>query len=76
MPKYTIDPKMMTRLNNDFTHAPFGDQIERYAKIRDSSKAFAIVICENSPPSREQSVALTQLDNVVMMANAAIARNE
>lgn len=77
MPKYGIDPKMAERLNNDFTyHSPFGDQPERYEKIRGMAKALAITICENTPPSREQSVALTHLDIVVMEANAAIARNE
>lgn len=74
--KYQIDSKMMTRLDNDFTHAPFGDQIERYAKIRDFAKTFAVIICENTPPSREQSLALTHLDIVVMASNAAIAKNE
>lgn len=77
MPRYTVDERMHNRLNNDFTHhPPFGDQTERYQKIRDFARAFATIICENTPPSREQSVALTSLDNVVMMANAAIARNE
>lgn len=77
VPKYQIDDKIVTRLNNDFQyHAPKEDQQERYVFIRDNAKRMAITICENTPPSREQSVALTLLDQVVMMANAAIARNE
>ena len=77
MPKYKIDPKMQARLNNDFDyHSPIYDQPERYVRIRAAAKDLAMVICENTPPSREQSVALTELDHVVMMANAAIARNE
>jgi hypothetical protein len=77
MPKYQIDPKMQTRLDNDFKyHSPKEDQPDRYVAIRDKAKELAITICENTPPSREQSVALTELDHVVMMANAAIARNE
>lgn len=77
MPKYQIDPKMQARLDNDFQyHSPKDDQPARYVTIRDKAKELAITICENTPPSREQSVALTELDHVVMIANAAIARNE
>lgn len=75
--KYTPDEKMIKRLENDFVyHSPKDDQPERYVRIRDTAKVLAIVICENTPPSREQSVALTYLDQVVMAANSAIARNE
>ena len=75
--KYTIDEKMRARLNNDYTHhSSKNDQPERYILIREAAKNLAIVIVENSPVSREQSVALTLLDQVVMEANAAIARNE
>lgn len=77
MAKYQIGENMQKRLDNDFKyHAPKDDQQERYVKIRDAAKVLAILICENSPSSREQSVALTELDHVVMMTNAAIARNE
>jgi hypothetical protein len=77
MAKYKIDPKIQARINNDFDyHSPMFDQPERYVTIRAKAKELAIIICENSPTSREQSVALTELDHVVMMANAAIARNE
>lgn len=68
---------MEKRLNNDYQyHAPVNDQQERYILIRNEAKRLAIAIVQNTPPSREQSVALTELDHVVMMANAAIARNE
>jgi hypothetical protein len=36
----------------------------------------AIQIVEDTPISREQSSALILLEQAVMMANAAIARNE
>jgi hypothetical protein len=75
--KYPIDPKMQKRLDNDYTyHKPFGDQQQRYEEIRESAKNLALVIVEMTPPSREQSVALTLLEQTVMEANAAIARNE
>ena len=74
---YTVDEKMKQRLENDYTyHAPKGDQSTRYIEIRDSAKNLAFTIVKNSPPSREQSVALTLLEQVVMVANSAIARNE
>lgn len=77
MPKYTLDAKMEERLKNDYTyHSPTPDQIPRYAAIREAGYALAVRICELSPPSREQSVALTLLEQVIMEANAAIARNE
>lgn len=77
MSKYTVSPDMQKRLNNDFRyHAPKDDQQERYVAIREAAKQLALVIVENSPASREQSVALTELDKVVMLTNAAIARNE
>lgn len=77
MPKYDIDLKMWARLENDYKyHSPIGDQAERYVTIRNKAKELAITICECTPVSREQSVALTNLEQVVMMANASIARNE
>jgi hypothetical protein len=76
-PKYEIVEPMASRIENDFRyHAPKEDQQERYVRIREAAKQLAIIICENTPMSREQSVALTDLDKVVMVANAAIARNE
>ena len=57
-------------------HPPKGDQVERYEAIRDTALEFARVITFNTPVSREQSLALTHLDEVVMFANASIARNE
>lgn len=75
--KYEISKETEKRLNNDYQyHAPKDDQSERYVYIREEAKKFAIVLCKNCPPSRELSVALTDLDKVVTMANAAIARNE
>jgi hypothetical protein len=75
--QYPVDATMLARIMNNFTyHAPKNDQQERYRLIRDTAKAFALLIVTNSPPSREQSVALTNLEQVVFNVNAAIARNE
>lgn len=77
MEMYQIDPIMQKRLDNDYVyHAPKGDQQDRYIMLRDAGKQMAELIVTLTPPSREQSVALTHLDQVIMNANAAIARNE
>lgn len=68
---------MKQRVKNDFTyHAPKGDQVERYQQLRDKAKELALLIVELTPVSREQSLALTYLEQASMMGNAAIARNE
>lgn len=65
------------RINHDYTyHPPQPDQVERYNTIREGARSFAHMLADACPPSRELSVALTNLDAVVMNANAAIARNE
>lgn len=74
-------PKGMTKkqaeIENNFTyHKPFGTQPARYEGIRSAAKDLANFIEQNTPPSREQSLALTHLEQSVMWANAAIARNE
>ena len=75
--QYQLDAKLQARLANDYVyHAPKDGQMQRYEEIRAKAKELAVLICTHSPVSREQSVALTELDHVVMMTNAAIARNE
>lgn len=65
------------QIENAFTyHKPFGDQPARYETIRAEAKKFAHFLLANTPPSREQSVALTSLEESVMWANKAIACNE
>lgn len=67
----------MDELLTRFTyHAPTPSQISRYTEIRDAALGFAHLIVGLTPESREQSLALTHLDEVVMFANAAIARRE
>lgn len=62
---------------NRFTyHKPFGDQPTRYEKLRAKAKELAELIVQLTPESREQSLAITELESAVMWANASIARNE
>lgn len=77
MKKYEISDVDYNRTMNNFTyHVPIDGQREKYEKIRGDARAFAVLLLEYCPPSRERSVALTQLEDCVMWANAAIARNE
>jgi len=62
--------------NNFKYHQPLGDQIEKYARIRHEAKQLAYLINIECPESREKALAMTKLEEMVMWANAAIARNE
>ena len=65
------------QLANRFSyHAPKGDQAKRYEQIRAACLALAEGIVVMTPCSPEQARALNALDEVMMLANAAIARGE
>lgn len=77
MPKYPIEEKIRKQIEETFTyHSPKEDQPQRYTAIREKAKELALLIAESTPPSREQSASLTQLQLAVMLANASIAVNE
>lgn len=65
-------------LLNRFTHHPItsGEQIEKYATIREQILETAILIRDLTPVSPEQSRAFNALDEAMFLANAAIARHE
>lgn len=63
-------------LENRFTyHAPNPEAIRRMAAIRKLAHDLAEMINEYVPDSREQSIAITKLEESSMWANAGIARN-
>lgn len=75
--RYPLTEQEQARLANTFTyHAPKEDQPQRYVEIREKAKALAVTMLACCPRSRELSHALTLLEDAVMNANAAIARNE
>lgn len=77
MTLYPVTDSDEKRIDNNFKyHAPIIGQAEKYEEIRLRAKAFAYMLINFCPPSRELSLALTELENAVMWANAAIARNE
>jgi hypothetical protein len=65
------------KIENAFKyHAPKPGQPEKYEALRSNAKILARLIDLNCPDSREKSLAMTNLEQAVMWANAAIARNE
>lgn len=75
--EFVVETKRLEQIENSFTyHAPKEDQPERYVLLRDEAKALALSILKYTPPSREQSLAITHLEESIMWANKAIACNE
>jgi hypothetical protein len=56
-------------------HAPDKYQVPRYNALREAARVYAEAILRDCPDSRERSLALTNLEQSVMWANAAIARD-
>lgn len=79
---YGIDKEVMsdhtisTLVNNFTYHSPNQKQAAKYSFIRGNAEALAVILCSLCPSSRELNVALTNLEQAVMWANAAISRNE
>ena len=77
MSKYPISNEDRERIEKSFTyHPPVEGQAPRYMEIRALGRALAENIIESCPRSRERALALTKVEEAVMWANAAIARNE
>jgi hypothetical protein len=63
-------------LSNRFAyHAPDGTKAEHHAYIRGECLMLAHRINYAAPDCREKSLAITALEEAMMWANAAIARN-
>lgn len=64
------------RIANDFSyHKPTPEQLPKYERLREMARDLAHEMVNLCPESRELSTALTRLEEAVMHANAAIARN-
>lgn len=67
---------MQEQIENNFKyHSPTDDAIVSFKTIRANAKNLAMVINDECPNSREKSLSMTKLEEVVMWANASIARN-
>ena len=68
---------LSSQLKNIFSyHKPFGNQPEKYERLRSAALEFATLVESSCPESREKSLAITNLQQCVMWANASIAINE
>lgn len=55
-------------------HPPRAEDISKFELIRAKAKEFSFILDAQVPDSREKSLAITKLEEVVMWANAGIAR--
>ena len=63
-------------INNRFNHHPaVGDKIDKHETVRREARMLAHSWQENLPEGREKALAITKLEEAMMWANAAIARN-
>ena len=73
---YITDQDIQDLANRFKYHPPTDGQAERYQDLRDQGYNLALLISRRCPPSRERSLAITNLEQALFWANAAIARNE
>ena len=67
--------ELKDRIEVNFTyHAPTEDAVRVMKNIRETAKALALLMADSVPAGREQSLALTHLEESVMFANAGIVR--
>lgn len=66
------------RIDHDLTNHPptHPSAVERFEFIRSEAKKLGHVLVDACPPSRELSLAITAVEQAVMYAVAAIARNQ
>jgi hypothetical protein len=78
MKTYTPSEKDSNQIKKNFVFIPKAkpDQVERYQEVREKARGLAEFFVTVCPSSRELSLALTYLEDAVMWANNAIARNE
>jgi hypothetical protein len=64
-------------INEIFTyHSPTVNQGTRYVALRERAHKLALLINDSCPESREKALAITNLQQAIMWANASIAINE
>ena len=70
--------ELLKRINNDFAHHPPKDEdkVEAHERVRRTLHDAANDLVGLCPESRELSLALTNLEQAMFWANAAIARED
>ena len=75
MLQYGATSAQVEDIEKQFTYHPpisNSNQPDRYVSLRDMAKAYALEIVANTPPSREQSLALTHLEEAVFWMDRRI----
>lgn len=54
-------------------HAPTGEKLAQYARLREAARSFAIAVVQNTPVGADQAAAIRHIREAVMTANAAVA---
>ena len=74
--KYPAPANLDSLLYRFERHTATEEHVERFNKLRAVCQAATLIIVGNTPPSREQSLALTALQDCCMWAMEAIMVNE
>ena len=61
--------------NNFMYHKPKAGQNEKYETLRAKAKEFAYLVDDLCPGGKEREISMVKLEESVMWANTAIARN-
>ena len=73
---YTQEQQLHHLRRSLTNHSPDQEQVNRIELVRDLAYGFGVVVIENTPQSRAQSIALTKLEEAVMWAVKAIVLEE
>jgi hypothetical protein len=78
MSQPTVDRELVRRVEHDFTlHPPESDEVaEVMDTIREAYKTLAVQMARMLPSGRDQALCITELENSLMRAIAAVARNQ
>lgn len=67
--------RLVVQIEKAFSyHRPSTEVADKCQAIRDKCKELAYFIAENTPESREQSLALTELEKVMFFGVSALVR--
>lgn len=71
------DPNTSADIDNRFNyHPPSGGRVAVHESIRAACRDLAHQFDRDVPPGREKALAMTQLEQAMFWANAAVARAE